>query len=129
MYIIWLYFEVLCSLKSFSCIVEVRPSRARKARSQPKPWTVQAVSCRWCDELVGPVIRKSVTPAVTATATTQSRKLYLLRLIAMPQTITGNILKLLPSICTGKEMNFSASYWQVVAKTFDREITTYFQGG
>merc|ERR1719238_1598894 len=47
----------------------------------------------------------------------------------MPQSITGIILKLLPSICTGKDTYFKASYWQVVAATFDSEITRYFQIG
>merc|ERR1719162_438649 len=47
----------------------------------------------------------------------------------MPQTMTGIILKLFASICTGKLTYLSASYWQVLAYTFDREIATYFQRG
>jgi hypothetical protein len=43
--------------------------------------------------------------------------------------MTGSILKLLPSICTGKDTYFKASYWQVVAATFERDMTMYFQIG
>eukprot|EP00959_Pyramimonas_sp_CCMP1952_P193872 4054064-Pyramimonas_sp.AAC.2 len=40
---------------------------------------------------------------------------------------TGIILAHLPSVCTGKLTYFSASYWQVVAVTFDRDTMQYSQ--
>merc|ERR1719174_1824463 len=78
---------------------------------------------------MGPVIKNSVTPPVTHKATIQSRSEYLFPEIAIPHTITGIILKLFPSICTGKETYFNASYWQVLAPTLENEIAKYFQKG
>merc|ERR1719502_1797448 len=71
MYIIWLYFEVRCSLKSFSCNVDVRPSITRNAPISAKPFRLLPLATF---ELVGPVMRNSVLPKVTAAATAQSRK-------------------------------------------------------
>merc|ERR1719263_862052 len=53
MYIIWLYLEVLCSLNSFSCKVEVRPSSARNAPRSAKPLKLLPESSL---EVLGPVI-------------------------------------------------------------------------
>merc|ERR1719478_270269 len=47
----------------------------------------------------------------------------------MPQPITGTILLLFPSICTGNDTYFSASYWHVVATTLDKATRKYFQTG
>merc|ERR1719334_2764001 len=63
MYIIWLYFEVLCSLKSFSCKVEVSPSKARNAKRYTKPLMLLPAVVL---DSVGPVIMNSVQPKVTA---------------------------------------------------------------
>mmetsp|Transcript_71615 Transcript_71615/g.197731 ORF Transcript_71615/g.197731 Transcript_71615/m.197731 type:complete len:243 (-) Transcript_71615:213-941(-) len=123
-YIIWLYFDMLCSLNSFSSKVEVSPSRARNASSHRKPLKLLPVSF---GDSVGPVRRNSVTPTVTTIATSQSRAPYCLRAIAIPHSITGIILKLFPSICTTKDTYFSASYWQVLAYTFESEMIRYFQ--
>ena len=41
--------------------------------------------------------------------------------------ITGTIFELFPSICTGKDTNFSASYWHVVAATFEMETSAYLE--
>jgi hypothetical protein len=43
--------------------------------------------------------------------------------------MTGTIFELLPNICTGKETNFRASYWHVVAATFETLMAAYFQSG
>jgi hypothetical protein len=43
--------------------------------------------------------------------------------------MTGAILKLLPSICTGKLTYFNASYWHELAYTFEKEMATYFHRG
>merc|ERR1719245_2273093 len=68
-YIIWLYFDVACSLNSFSCIVDVRPSKRRNANSSRKPCMLLPVALF---DAMGPVIRKLVTPNVTQRATSQS---------------------------------------------------------
>mmetsp|Transcript_48689 Transcript_48689/g.155596 ORF Transcript_48689/g.155596 Transcript_48689/m.155596 type:complete len:237 (-) Transcript_48689:180-890(-) len=125
-YNIWLYFEVLCSLNSFSCIVDVSPSNAKNARSHSSPRTLLPLSF---GEAVGPVIRNSVTPKVTAAATSQSWMLYCFPDIAMPHNITGIILKLFPSICTANETYFRDSYWHVLAKTLENEMMRYFHTG
>merc|ERR1719408_279789 len=84
----------------------------------------------WVDSLsMGPESRNSVTPKVTASATAQSVPRYRFPETAMPQSITGIILKLFPSICTGKLTYFRASYWQELASTLEKEIATYFQRG
>merc|ERR1719424_1123556 len=80
-------------------------------------------------EPIGPVIQNSVTPKVTPAAIPQSIHPCFLPDIAMPHNMTGIILKLFPSTCTGNETYFKHSYWQVVAATFEREITKYFQMG
>merc|ERR1719345_638853 len=40
MYNIWLYFEVWCSLKSFSWNVDVKPSKSRKPSRSAKPYVL-----------------------------------------------------------------------------------------
>merc|ERR1719440_2603089 len=82
-----------------------------------------------CFEAIDPVIRNCVTPHVTAPAIAQSLTPYFFPEIRILQSITGIILKLLPSICTGKDTHFNASYWQVVAATLLREIAKYFHRG
>mmetsp|Transcript_5920 Transcript_5920/g.12805 ORF Transcript_5920/g.12805 Transcript_5920/m.12805 type:complete len:214 (-) Transcript_5920:185-826(-) len=126
MYSIWLYLVVLCSLKSFSWNVDVKPSRARKPPSSKKPLKLLLASTLEC---VGPVIRNSVHPIVTDRAIIQSRALYDLPEMIMPQIMTGIILKLFPNICTAKETYFSASYWQELAYTLERDTTRYFHSG
>merc|ERR1719272_2668842 len=74
-------------------------------------------------------MRNSVTPPVTAAATIQSVSAYCFWEIRIPQIMTGIILKLFPSICTGKDTHFKASYWQDVAATLLREMAKYFQRG
>merc|ERR1719487_2818051 len=81
------------------------------------------------DALIWPVIKNSVTPPVTAAATSQSFIPYDFPEMRMPQIITGIILKLFPSICTGNDTHFNASYWQVVAATLLMEIAKYFHSG
>mmetsp|Transcript_55901 Transcript_55901/g.120308 ORF Transcript_55901/g.120308 Transcript_55901/m.120308 type:complete len:90 (-) Transcript_55901:247-516(-) len=49
--------------------------------------------------------------------------------MTIPHNITGIILKLFPSICTGKETYFRASYWHHEAATLEIEIAKYFQSG
>merc|ERR1719277_1499720 len=123
---IWLYFEVVCSLKSFSWNVEVKPSKARNPPRSAKPYVLLPWS-EWLE--MGPVIKNSTTPPVTAKAIIQSVTLKRFPDTAMPQIMTGIILKLLPSICTGKLTYLRASYWQVLAYTFEKEIAKYFQRG
>merc|ERR1719159_2212814 len=127
MYSIWLYFVVECSLKSFSWKVEVNPSKARKPTRSAKPYMLSPWS--ECAALMLPVIRNSVTPPVIASAISQSFIPYIFPDMMMPQIITGIILKLFPSICTGKDTHFNASYWQVVAATLLIEIAKYFHSG
>merc|ERR1719181_206187 len=76
-----------------------------------------------------PPSRKMVQPAVTDDAMSQSVTAYFFPFTAMPQPMTGTILELFPSICTGNETNFSASYWQVVAQTLEMLIAAYFHIG
>merc|ERR1719316_890160 len=127
MYSIWLYFVVECSLKSFSWKVEVNPSKARKPTRSAKPYMLSPWS--ECAALMLPVIKNSVTPPVIANAISQSFIPYDFPDMMMPQSITGIILKLFPSICTGKDTHFNASYWQVVAATLLIEIAKYFHRG
>jgi len=42
-----------------------------------------------------------------------------------PQIITGIIFAHFPSVCTGNETYFKASYWHVVATTFDALTVAY----
>merc|ERR1719160_1143632 len=44
MYNIWLYFEVWCSLKSFSWNVEVKPSKSKKPARSAKPYILSLLS-------------------------------------------------------------------------------------
>merc|ERR1719272_2764272 len=67
MYNIWLYFEVWCSLKSFSWNVDVKPSKSRKPMSRTKPYMLEAESDEF-GALISPVRRNSVTPPVTRAA-------------------------------------------------------------
>merc|ERR1719235_2714094 len=126
MYSIWLYLVVVCSLNSFSWNVDVNPSSARNPPRSAKPYELLPWS-EWLE--IGPVIKNSTTPPVTENAIIQSVTLKRLPDTAMPQSMTGIILKLLPSICTGKLTYFRASYWQVLAYTFEKEMAKYFQRG
>ena len=46
---------------------------------------------------------------------------YRLRMMTVPQIMTGIILAHLPRVCTGNETCLSASYWQNVATTLDTD--------
>merc|ERR1719420_1575845 len=85
MYNIWLYFEVWCSLKSFSWKVEVKPSKTKKPARSAKPYILSSRSARGAE--IEPVMRNSVTPPVTAAATIQSMSVYCFWEIRIPQTI------------------------------------------
>merc|ERR1719498_1051274 len=57
MYNIWLYFEVWCSLNSFSWNVDVNPSKRRNPTKRPRPYTLSPASA-FFDEML-PVKRNS----------------------------------------------------------------------
>merc|ERR1740138_42186 len=125
-YSIWLYFVVLWTLKSFSWNVEVKPSRPRKMMSRMMPWTL--VPCE-CEGAMLPVSKNSVTPPVTQQAMAHSVTVYRFCEMSIPQHMTGIILKLFPSICTGKDTYLKASYWHQDAATFEIEMAQYFHTG
>ena len=47
---------------------------------------------------------------------------YLLPPIRLLHNMTGIIWAVFPRVCSGNVTYFSASYWHVVATTFEREI-------
>merc|ERR1719221_160701 len=73
---IWLYFDVTCSLNNFSWNVDVKPSKSKKPPSNNKPYTLLDSSSVL---EIGPVIKNSVTPPVTAAAINQSVAPYIVR--------------------------------------------------
>ena len=52
-----------------------------------------------------------------------------MRMMHVPQIMTGIILEHLPSVCRGKEMWRRASYWQDVATTFEMDTKAYVYSG
>lgn len=55
--------------------------------------------------------------------------MYLFPPIRLPHSMTGIILAVFPSVCSGNVTYFSASYWQVVATTLDRDTAAYAYAG
>ena len=54
---------------------------------------------------------------------------HLLPMMRPPHSMTGSIFAHLPSVCSGKVTYFNASYWQVVAVTFDSDTAAYAYSG
>merc|ERR1719313_1312226 len=107
MYNIWLYFDVLCSAKSFSWNIDVKPSAPKYPMRRTIPYMES--SCFALAELIDPDIPKIIHPPVTPKEITHSCSLYFLAVTITPHTITGTIFALFPSICTGKDTYFRAS--------------------
>ena len=64
-------------------------------------------------------------PAITAEAVASSLAEYRCLPIRNPQSMTGNILQHLASVCMAKVMYFKLSYWQVEATKLPNDTAAY----